>query len=138
MTQLVLDASTFGNLVLADKSVLLNPSVVELLQVAELVEPSHWPIECCGLVLRAARRERISPEERDQSLASALELIASAEVEQTSRLQPVIDLALQYQLSIYDAAYLEVALRRRLPLLTSDSALAKAAAAKNVELVEAQ
>lgn len=38
-------------------------------------------------------------------------------------------------LSIYDAAYLELALRRRLPLATFDKALRKAAAAEGLALI---
>lgn len=41
-------------------------------------------------------------------------------------------IAAQYQLTVYDAAYLELALRLRAPLATSDKALAAAAKAAKV------
>jgi predicted nucleic acid-binding protein len=40
-----------------------------------------------------------------------------------------------YGLTVYDAAYLELAQRRRLPLATLDAALARAARAAGVELL---
>ena len=47
-------------------------------------------------------------------------------------LGPVLDLARRHRLSAYDAAYLELALRRGLPLASLDAQLAKAAAAAGV------
>ena len=44
-----------------------------------------------------------------------------------------VDLADLYNLTVYDAAYLELAQRRRLPLATLDAALARAAKAAGVE-----
>jgi len=46
-----------------------------------------------------------------------------------------MDLALRHALSSYDAAYVELAVRRGLPLATLDRALARAAAAEGVELL---
>ena len=45
-----------------------------------------------------------------------------------------LNLARRYQLSAYDAAYLEVALRTGLPLATLDAALAKAATTAGVSI----
>lgn len=45
-----------------------------------------------------------------------------------------LDLALIYRLSVYDAAYLELALRRDLPLATLDGALLQAARISGVGL----
>jgi len=41
--------------------------------------------------------------------------------------QGIIDIAREYNLTAYDAAYLELALRRNLPIATLDNPLAKAA-----------
>jgi predicted nucleic acid-binding protein len=48
--------------------------------------------------------------------------------------QKTLDLAMQYGLSTYDAAYLELALRRGVPLATLDSALIAAARTCGVAL----
>ena len=42
------------------------------------------------------------------------------------------NIAVQYNLTVYDAAYLELALRLRVPLATSDKALASAAKAAKI------
>lgn len=44
-------------------------------------------------------------------------------------------LAHKHALTTYDAAYLNLALREKLPLATSDAALKKAALAEGVELI---
>ena len=48
------------------------------------------------------------------------------------------DFARRHDLTNYDAAYLELALRRHLPLATTDQALRRAALKADVPLVEAQ
>jgi len=45
------------------------------------------------------------------------------------------DLARTYELTNYDAAYLELAIRKRLPLATTDGALRRAAVKTGVPLV---
>jgi predicted nucleic acid-binding protein len=47
----------------------------------------------------------------------------------------VLPLAREQRLSLYDATYLELASRRRLPLATLDSSLIRAAGAVGVELI---
>jgi predicted nucleic acid-binding protein len=47
----------------------------------------------------------------------------------------LLGLARSHRLSIYDAAYLELAQRRAIPLATLDDALMKAARAEKIELV---
>jgi predicted nucleic acid-binding protein len=47
----------------------------------------------------------------------------------------VLSLALTHKLTVYDAAYLEVALRRMLPIATLDRSIVKAAKAEKVQLV---
>jgi predicted nucleic acid-binding protein len=47
----------------------------------------------------------------------------------------VLGLARQHRLTVYDAAYLELAMREALPLATLDTALADAARAEGVPLI---
>lgn len=135
MTRLVADASVIGNVLLTDEQGNDTGTLLDLVSTAELVEPAHWPIESCGLLLKAARRRRMSTVHRDGALAQAKGLIALAEVETSLRIGPVVDVALEYHISVYDAAYLELAARAGLPLLTSDAGLQAAAAKANVDTV---
>jgi len=47
----------------------------------------------------------------------------------------IVDLAMKHDLTAYDAAYLDLALRERLPLATLDRKLAAAARAENVPVL---
>lgn len=49
----------------------------------------------------------------------------------------VMDLARRHRLTAYDAAYLELAQRERVPLATLDGALMRAASAESVALLDA-
>ena len=62
------------------------------------------------------------------------------EVENPSRTQVFVSvrmLARQYQLTGYDAAYLELAIRHRLPVASLDRALSKAALASGLDTFQA-
>ena len=84
------------------------------------------------------RRRRITPAYRDASLID-LRALAIAIDRGTNRQawSATLRLCDRFGLTPYDAAYLELALRRRLPLATLDGELARAAQAENVPLVGA-
>jgi predicted nucleic acid-binding protein len=135
VTRIVADACIIGNILLEDEQSGHTESLLDFVSTAELVEPAHWPIESCGLLLKAARRRRLSATHRDNALSQAQGLIALADIETGTRMGAVIELALQHQISIYDAAYLELAIRTALPLLTTDKGLRSASAKAQVQLV---
>ncbi len=92
------------------------------------IAPGLWPLEVSNVLLQAHRRGRISAGD----MALRLELIAGLPVaidpETAARAwREILVTARETGLSSYDAAYLELAVRRGLPLLTKDSALASAA-----------
>ena len=96
--------------------------------------PSLWPIEVGSVLLAATRRSRISSDEWPHICASLDALPIEIEPVSASRVWgPALTLADQHGLSVYDATYLELALRRRLPLATLDQALATAARAAGVD-----
>ncbi len=92
--------------------------------------PALWHLELGNVLLGAKRRGRIDQAGIETFLA-ALNFYDIVVDDQTMERawQKTLDLALQYELSTYDAAYLELALRRGLPLATLDSALIAAARA---------
>jgi predicted nucleic acid-binding protein len=81
----------------------------------------------------AERRKRASQADITEalSLVNALPVIVDGEVAQRAG-SDTVALARQYGLTIYDAAYLELAMRRGASLATSDHDLAKAAKAAGV------
>lgn len=90
--------------------------------------PSLWWFEVANALLMAERRGRI----READALGALELYRRMGLETDSASGPetlwrVRTLGREYGLSAYDAAYLELAARRQVPLETHDKALAGAA-----------
>ena len=94
----------------------------------EAVVPSLWFLEVANGLLVAQRRKRVTAPERMLALVrlSALSLTVDADAARDV-FGRTSTLAEQFGLSVYDAAYLEVALRRNLPLGTRDRALRSAA-----------
>lgn len=88
-----------------------------------------WAYEIRNVILRGVRQEKITTKDAGDFLTSLSAL-------RIRLLDPPYDsvfrIALQFDLSFYDAAYLELALRERLPLATLDQRLCAAAAAASV------
>jgi predicted nucleic acid-binding protein len=92
------------------------------------IVPGLWHLELGNVLLQAERRGRIS----SGDLALRLTLIADLPIvidpETTGRAwREILSLARTEALTVYDAAYLELAIRRGLTLMTRDSELAAAA-----------
>lgn len=136
MKEIVVDASRIGNAILPDEHGLITRPLLEILAHASLVEPAHWPIEVANLVTKAARKSRITLQERRDVRDAIASLIRGATVESSSNAMSAFDLSIEYHISAYDAGYLELALRHGLPLLTGDGGLSAAAERAGVELVE--
>ena len=79
------------------------------------------------------RRGRISPQQVAATLADTVDL--AVEIDESHNEASTLDLARRYELTVYDAAYLEVALRRNLPLATLDRRLREAAETMGVAVV---
>lgn len=99
----------------------------------QAVVPSSWWFEVRNALLVNERRGRI----REVRTAEFLhELAETAILPDAEPLEAqLLALARKHRLTVYDAAYLELALRRRLPLATLDTALAEAARAEGAELI---
>lgn len=97
--------------------------------------PSLWPIEVGSVLLAATQRGRVGTNEWRQICASLEALPIEIEPVSTSRVWgATLRLASEHGLSVYDAMYLELAQRMRLPLATLDKALAAAAQAAGLDV----
>lgn len=98
--------------------------------------PTLWALETANVVNLAARRGRLSPDERRHFLdlfqMLPIHLVAT---DAMSALGRVADLAESHALTAYDAAYLACAATFGLPLATLDKALVRAARRAGVDLV---
>jgi predicted nucleic acid-binding protein len=92
--------------------------------------PGLWSIEVANALLMAERRQRISEAQRLRALQALVELDIEVDAQEAAVIWGrVSHLAQIHRLTVYDATYLELALRRSLPLATTDKALARAAEA---------
>jgi len=99
--------------------------------------PSVWALEIANALAVAERRGRLSA----ASLAHGVELFLELpvfvhHVATPIALGSVLDLARAHGMSVYDATYLELAMREGLPLATEDETLRAAARQVGVPLVE--
>jgi predicted nucleic acid-binding protein len=90
--------------------------------------PMLWPIEICNALLHATRRKRMTAAQMRQKL----ELLASLpltphQIDLTAAFGKLLDHATDHHLTVYDASYLDLAVRLQIPLVTLDRELIKAA-----------
>lgn len=98
--------------------------------------PSLWRIEIANSLTVAVRRERITAKERKESLLDLEQLMIASDRETDSHVWgDTLRLADQHGLTVYDATYLELALRLALPLATLDRDLRVAAEREHVTLL---
>ena len=102
------------------------------------VIPPLWQLEVANGLLMIERRGTLTAADADRGLLDLEAFLASrAEVDQTPvAMRQVANLARAFQLTVYDAAYLELAERESLPLATLDKGLRAAAAKAGVALVK--
>jgi len=136
----VIDASAALAWCFADEATeATNALLTRLRSNEEAVEPAHWPVEIANALIVAARRKRISPEDVRRLLEDLEALPIRIDPPSRSLVRAgVLSLAEQFQLTAYDAAYLELAMRQGLPLATRDQALREASRAAGVVLLEPQ
>jgi predicted nucleic acid-binding protein len=109
-----------------------TPATAALLeQVAELgaQAPMLWPLEALNGLLVAERRGRLDASRRQRLAGFLRALPITLDIDTASQAwTETARLAERFGLSAYDAAYLELAQRRDLPLASLDRALRAAAA----------
>lgn len=97
--------------------------------------PEIWRLEVGNVLIGAMRKKRIDQAGAEAFLSQLQELEIFVDPETSARAWgKTLDLAQLHGLSTYDAAYLELALRRAAPLATLDKALANACRTAGVEL----
>lgn len=102
---------------------------------AILEVPALWPLEVANALTVLVRRRKLSEKERQTALGWLRVLPLRIDHEMSSlAFSRLSDLASAYDLSVYDAAYLELAERRNLLLACNDEPLRKAAARRGVSL----
>jgi predicted nucleic acid-binding protein len=91
------------------------------------VVPSFWYLEMANALLTVQRRHKLTPVQRKaaRDKLAVMQFTVDDEAARNAFGQ-ISDLAEKYGLTVYDAAYLEIALRRKMSLATRDDALRNA------------
>ncbi len=133
---IVLDASVALAWCFDDENTPETDALLDLVESEGATVAAHWPVEVCNAMLQAEKRGRIALVDLNTRLEQLSALPLSVENQQLDRAWgAVLTLARAEKLSAYDAAYLELALRRSLPLATLDKKLAEAAKRRGVRLL---
>jgi predicted nucleic acid-binding protein len=132
--RLVLDASVTLAWCFPDEKTAYAEAVLDLLaNGAEGVAPAIWPFEVANALLAGEKRQRVTVAQVTSLLRRIADLPISLDPAQIDHIfQQVLPLARQMQLSEYDAAYLELAMRQGLPLASLDVRLQRAAKAAGI------
>jgi predicted nucleic acid-binding protein len=101
------------------------------------VVPTLWRLEIANGLQTALRRRRINPAFRDRALTqlSRLPIIVDQDSDRYAWTS-ILQMADRFRLTLYDAAYLELAQRRSLPLATLDKALRASCRQLGIPLLE--
>src|SRR5271154_5459804 len=91
--------------------------------------PALWHLEVANWFVVALRRKIIDDIDSDRCLSALADVIAAAVDTETTpvHIRKTLETARSFQLSAYDATYLDLSLREGLPLATLDKALREAA-----------
>jgi predicted nucleic acid-binding protein len=132
----VLDSSVTLTWCFGDERTDATVAVLEHVTGNGAVAPSLWPLEVLNGLAMAERRQRLSAAQRE-TLAGFL---ASLPIRIDPDTAPqawiaTAHLAARYKLTLYDAAYLELAQRLSLPLASLDQELRTAASTLGIRLL---
>jgi len=133
VTALVIDSSAALSWCFEDEASPETDALFERVRDLGAVVPGLWHLEVANVLLQAEKRGRITAGDVTMRLDLIAALPITTDSETTARAwREILALARAQGLTTYDAAYLELAIRRGLPLQTKDEALIGAAKRCNV------
>jgi predicted nucleic acid-binding protein len=135
MTPLVIDCSVTMAWCFEDECDELADAVLDTLADGEAWVPSLWPLEVANVLVAAERRRRLTAADsaRFVELLMGLPIVVDDRSHERA-LSQILAAARQLAISVYDASYLELAMRLGATLATRDAQLSAAAATAGVPL----
>jgi predicted nucleic acid-binding protein len=131
----VLDASVTTAWAVADEDDPYSNLVMEAMVRHRVLVPALWLWEVGNSLVMAERCGRLTKKETAKFLATLRDMSIKVEPEPAAYLlEELVALARMYQLSVYDAAYLHLAMYHGCPLATTDAVLRQAAGRAGVPL----
>jgi predicted nucleic acid-binding protein len=138
VTDLVLDASVALSWCFKNEATTTGDRVLERLAAEAASVPAIWHLEIANVLALSERRRRITPARSTEFIALLQTLVIVVDEETSSRaFGRVLDLARAERLTAYDAAYLELAMRLGIPLVSKDGDLCDAGERLGVSVLRA-
>lgn len=132
----VLDASVTTAWLFGDEGTSQTEVLLDRLGAEEAVVPSLWAYEIANVLVIAERRKRITEAQGRQFTRLLSNLpIRVVEAGSAAIWDGAMNAARRYGLTVYDAAYLDLAMREGLSLATQNKALRAAAKTSGVSLL---
>jgi len=135
---IVLDASLLIAWLLEEDTAMSAPELGEILQQETLVVPAHWSAEIGNALLMNLRRGRLPSNRLEMMLDDCAAFEISIEPPPpVEKISALTRLAAAHNLTFYDAAYIQLALERAIPLGTLDQDMRSAAARLGIQVFPA-
>lgn len=136
LSSLILDSSVTLAWIYGDETTEAIRRVFDAIADSGALVPALWRLEVANSLTMAVRKRRIDPDFRRAALADlALLDITTDQQTDSYAWTDTLNLADHLHLTVYDAAYLELARRRMLPLATLDQELRNGATAVGVTVL---
>jgi predicted nucleic acid-binding protein len=133
---LVVDSSMTVAWCFKEERTSATDAIQDRLAVEEALVPEHWFLEVANALLVGERRKRIKAADVSQFLRELNTLLIRVDDQLPMRaFDHILPLSRTHALTAYDAAYLDLALRRQLPLASLDDDLRRAATALGVQVL---
>ena len=136
MSGFVIDASVALAWCFDDEATEATRALLDRFEDGRAEVPSLWHLELANALAMGERKGRITPARASEFIAliDALPIVIDERTPSVA-LNSVLELSWRELLSAYDASYLELAMRRGVPLATKDNDLARAANHMGVTLL---
>jgi predicted nucleic acid-binding protein len=136
INQFVMDCSVTMTWLFQDQATEVSGYIKHLLINSVAYVPGIWPLEVANVLYLAERKKKISEADSMEfkTILNALPISIDDSTSQRA-LESILNLARQQQITVYDASYLEMAMRKGLPLATLDNELKQAAKKVGVKIL---
>lgn len=132
----VVDNSVVMSWCFKDETNKYADTVLDRLTESAAVVPSIWPLEVVNVLLLAERQKRLSESDSIRFITLLSQLPIVVEYERPEKMmRELLALARAYNLSSYDASYLDLAMRKGFPIATLDNKLIEAARRIDVQIL---
>lgn len=132
----VVDNSVVMTWCFKDKTNQYADAILDCLSDATAFVPSIWPLEVVNVLLVAERKKRLSEADSVRFITLLSQLPIIVEHERPERLmKDLLALARSNNLSSYDASYLDLSMRKGIPIATLDTRLITASKKTNIPIL---